>query len=180
MESGVLAPGHLSLSRCRDRAASGCWQSHIAWARQLATDTVRVQFDRLKRAEINQGNLLVRTVTAAPVGACRAQCTVEEELRAECCCRNLQPIHADEMPESLSASDQLVTPAVVSWGFAQLIDLSDDGIHTPVIRRRSLCQVSSVLVQAEALRMGRIPSTGHAYGRDMTLLSLFRQATGEK
>jgi hypothetical protein len=54
--------------------------------------------------------------------------------RAECCCRNLQPIHADEMPESLSASDQLVTPAVVSWVFAQLIDLSDDGIHTPVIQ----------------------------------------------
>ncbi len=43
-------------------------------------DTVRGQFDRLKRAEINQGNLLVRT--AAPLGACRAQCTVEEELSA--------------------------------------------------------------------------------------------------
>ncbi len=37
-----------------------------------------------------------------------------------------------------------------------------------------------MLVQAEAFRMGSIPSTRQAYGRDMTLLSLFRQATDEK
>ncbi len=79
MKSGVLAPGRLSLGRCRGRAAAGCWQSHIAWARQLAHDTSRGQIDRLKRDEINQGNLFVRTV--APLGACRAQSTVKEELR---------------------------------------------------------------------------------------------------
>jgi hypothetical protein len=28
------SPQELSLGRCRDRAAAGCWQSHIAWARQ--------------------------------------------------------------------------------------------------------------------------------------------------
>ncbi len=38
------------------------------------------QIDRLKRAEIHQGHLFVRT--AVPLGACQAQCTVEEKLRA--------------------------------------------------------------------------------------------------
>ncbi len=43
-------------------------------------DTVRGEFDGLKRAEINQGHLFVRT--SVPLGACQAQNTVEEELRA--------------------------------------------------------------------------------------------------
>ncbi len=54
--------------------------------------------------------------------------------RAERCCSNLQPIHADDVPESLSKSDQLVSLAVVSWDFAQLVDLSDDRVHTPMIQ----------------------------------------------
>jgi hypothetical protein len=61
--------------------------------------------------------LVFRTFTG---GACHG--------RAERCCRDLQPIHADDVPESLSKSGQLVSPAVVSWGFAQLVDLSNDGV----------------------------------------------------
>ena len=49
-----------------------------------------------------------------------------------------------------------------------------------VAGNRCRCQSWSVFVQADALRMGRISSTRQAYGRDMTLLSLFRQATGQK
>ena len=52
---------------------------------------------------------------------------------AERCCRDLQPVHADYVPESQSKTDQLVCPAVISCGFAQLVDLSDDWIHSPVI-----------------------------------------------
>ncbi len=54
--------------------------------------------------------------------------------RAECCCSNLQPIHADDVPESLSESDKLISPVVVSRDFAQLVDLSNDRIDTPVIQ----------------------------------------------
>ncbi len=43
-------------------------------------DTARGQIDRLKRAETHQGHLFVLTVV--PLGACQAQRTVEEELRA--------------------------------------------------------------------------------------------------
>jgi hypothetical protein len=43
------------------------------------------------------------------------------------------PSHADDVPESTSKTDQLVCPAVVSRSFAQLIDLGDDWIHSPMI-----------------------------------------------
>ncbi len=49
---------------------------------------------------------------------------------AEHCCRDLQPIHAEDVPESTSKTDQLVGPAVVSRVFATLVDLSDDWIHS--------------------------------------------------
>ena len=52
--------------------------------------------------------------------------------RAECCRRYLQPVQADDVPESLSKTDQLVRPAEVSRCFAQLVDLSNDWIHRTV------------------------------------------------
>jgi len=75
--------------------------------------------------------------------------------------RNLQPVHADDVPECLSRTDQLVCPAVISFSFAQLVDLSNDRIHS-WLRRRCACQSLSSLVQADALRMGKIPSTRQA------------------
>jgi hypothetical protein len=47
---------------------------------------------------------------------------------AERCRRDLQTIHADNVPESITnlKTDQLVCPVVVSYCFAQVIGLSDD------------------------------------------------------
>ena len=52
--------------------------------------------------------------------------------RAERRCRNLQPIQADDVPESQSETDEFVGPAIVSWGFAKVVDFSDDWVHSPV------------------------------------------------
>ena len=62
---------------------------------------------------------------------------------------NLQPVHADDVPECLSRTDQLVCPAVISFSFAQLVDLSDDRIHGPVIQiETTLCLPVLVLIGA--------------------------------
>jgi hypothetical protein len=86
------------------------------------------------------------------------------------------------VPESQSKTDQLVCPAVVPCGFAQLVDISNDGIHCPVKHIDTALGLPALVLvgDADALRMGRIPRTRQAYGRDMTLLSLLRQATVEK
>ena len=52
--------------------------------------------------------------------------------RAEHRCRNLQPIQADDVPESQSMTYHFVGPAIVSWGFAQVVDFLDDCVHSPV------------------------------------------------
>ena len=52
--------------------------------------------------------------------------------RAERRCRNLQPIQADDVPESQSKTHHFVGPAIVSRGFAQVVDFSDDWVHSPV------------------------------------------------
>ncbi len=52
---------------------------------------------------------------------------------AERCRWNLQPVHADDVPGSLPKADQLICLVVVSCVFAQLIDLINDWIQSPVI-----------------------------------------------
>ena len=46
----------------------------------------------------------------------------------------LQSVHADDVPEGQSKTDHLIGPTVILFGFTQLIDLSDDWIHGPVIQ----------------------------------------------
>ena len=52
--------------------------------------------------------------------------------RAERSCSNLQPIQADDVPESQSMTYHFVGPAIVSRGFAQVVDFSNDCVHSPV------------------------------------------------
>ena len=63
--------------------------------------------------------------------------------------RNLQPVHADDVPECHSRTYQLVCPAVIFCIFAQLVDLSNDRIHGPVIQAETtLCLPVLVCVGA--------------------------------
>ncbi len=43
-----------------------------------------------------------------------------------------QSIQADDVPESLSETHNFVGPTIVSRGFAQVVDFSDDWVHSPV------------------------------------------------
>jgi len=65
---------------------------------------------------------------------------------AEHCRRSLQPVHAEDVPESQSKTDQLVCQAVISCGFAQLIDLSDDWIHSPVIHIDTMLRLPVIVL----------------------------------
>ena len=40
--------------------------------------------------------------------------------------RNLQSVHADDVPEGQSKTDHFIGPTVIPCSFTQLIDLSDD------------------------------------------------------
>ncbi len=69
------------------------------------------------------------------------------------CHSNLQPVHADDMPEGQSKTDHLVCPTVIPYSFTQLIDLSYDWIHDPVMHIKTTLDLPGLVCVGTCQRL---------------------------
>ncbi len=81
---------------------------------------------------------------------------------AELSCSNLQPVHADDVPECQSKAYQLVCPAVISCSFTQVVDLSYDWIHSPVIHVEMTLYLPALVCVGASLRLENGQNSKHA------------------